>query len=53
MNNQKNEGVDCAVRACRFHDCGQCKLKKITVTSDMNDHHYCGNFEERPDVPEL
>ncbi len=54
MNMKCNEGVECGVRSCRYHDgAHRCALKTIIVTSDINKQHYCGSFEERSDAPEF
>jgi hypothetical protein len=55
MDNSKcNQGVECSVKSCRFHDRNnKCRLDRIVVTSDMNEKHYCESFEESSDAPEL
>jgi hypothetical protein len=51
---QCNNGVECGVRSCRYHNGGRvCSLKKIMVTSDIGSQHYCGSFEQRSDAPEF
>lgn len=51
---KENKGVECKVATCKYHNQNNtCGLKKIIITSDMNEKHYCDNFEERPDVPEF
>lgn len=53
-NKTINQGVDCGVKSCRYHNGGhKCSLQKIIVTSDINDKHYCGSFDERSDVQEF
>lgn len=53
-NNSINQGVKCAVKACKYNEAGHlCNLQQIMVSSDFNDKHYCKSFEENSSSQEF